>query len=89
MQRLVVGLARALWICWSVVLTTVFVLLVVFELFEIGLGWGSAQYTGKGDDRGMALYAIPAMMVFVAAVGYVTVVWPAVLRKRSGRAPLD
>jgi hypothetical protein len=76
----------AVWIFWCVALAAVFVVLVLVELVEAGLAFGSAQYTGKADDRGLALYNIPAVIAFVAAVGYLTVVWPARLRNRNRRA---
>jgi hypothetical protein len=75
----------AVWFCWGMALAAVFAVLVVVELMEAGLAFGSAQYAGKADDRAMALYMIPPMMAFVAAVGYVTVVWPARLRKQNRR----
>jgi hypothetical protein len=75
----------AVWTCWVTALAFAFVVLVAFELIEAGLAFGSAQYTGKADDRAMVLYMIPAMTVFVAAVGYVTVVWPALRSKRNRR----
>lgn len=76
----------ALWTCWIAALAIVFVVLVFFEVMEASLGWGSAPYTGQDSDQAIALYMLPAGIVFVAAVGYVTVAWPALLlRKRNRR----
>ena len=88
-RRLGTGLTVAVRICWSTALVAVFAVLLVVELLEVGVAFGSAQYTGKTGDRAMALYMVPAMMVLVAAVGYVTVVWPARLEKQQRRGGLD
>ena len=83
------GLTMAVWICWSTALASVFAVLMVAELLEADVSFGSAQYAGRAGDRAMALYMIPATMVFVGSVGYVTVVWPARLRKQRRRSGLD
>lgn len=70
------------------VLAVVFLMLTLFEVLEVSFGWGSPPDTAKQDDQALALYMIPTAIVLVAAVGYVTIVLPALhLRRRHRHNP--
>ncbi len=73
----------ALWVFWATALGVVGGLLILAELVAVTTAFGSGPF--KGSSRGIAVYVVPAMMGLLAAVGYLTVVWPALERKRRRR----